>query len=154
MIPTISVPLAIVSERVAGNTGPTRERAWQTDPCHSKDDWREIVGVVGDTRDDGMDKDAPKSVYWPMLVAHFEGNDVDVRRFATYSIRSPRAGSQSLMNEMRRAVWSVDPNLPLSDVHTLDYLYRRSMARTSFTLVMLASQVEWLSCWVSWASTA
>ena len=55
-----------------------------------------------------------------------------------FSIRSPRAGSESLMNEVRRAVWSVDPNLPLSDVHTLEYLYRKSMARTSFTLVMLA----------------
>jgi len=32
----------------------------------------------------------------------------------------------------------VDPNFPLADVHTLDYLYRASMARTSFTLVMLA----------------
>ncbi len=131
-------PVAIVSERVA--------REYWPDPMSAlgkqirvtpKDDWREIVGVVGNTRDDGMDKDPPKSVYWPMLVAHFEGNDVDVRRFVTYSIRSPRAGSESLMNEMRRAVWSVDPNLPLSDVHTLDYLYRRSMARTSFTLVML-----------------
>ena len=42
------------------------------------------------------------------------------------------------MSEVRRAVWSVDPNLPLADVHTLDYFYRTSMARTSFTLVMLA----------------
>lgn len=32
----------------------------------------------------------------------------------------------------------MDPNLPLADVHTLDYFYRTSMARTSFTLVMLA----------------
>jgi len=42
------------------------------------------------------------------------------------------------MNEVRQAVWSVDPNLPLADVHTLEYYYTRSMARTSFTLVMLA----------------
>ncbi len=42
------------------------------------------------------------------------------------------------MSEVQRAVWSVDPDLPLADVHTLDYLYRRSMARTSFTLVMLS----------------
>jgi putative ABC transport system permease protein len=32
----------------------------------------------------------------------------------------------------------VAPNLPLADVNTLDYYYTRSMARTSFTLVMLA----------------
>jgi len=43
-----------------------------------------------------------------------------------------------LMNEIRQAVWSVVPNLPVSEVNTLDYYYNRSMARTSFTLVMLA----------------
>jgi len=133
------LPVAIVSEKVA-------REYWRDPPAAlgkeirvaTKDDWREIVGVVGDTRDDGMDKDAPKSVHWPLLVAHFEGNDVDVRRFVTYSIRSSRAGSASLLSEMRRAVWSVDPNLPLSDVRTMGELYRRSMARTSFTLVMLS----------------
>jgi ABC-type antimicrobial peptide transport system permease subunit len=35
-------------------------------------------------------------------------------------------------------VWSVAPYLPLAEVHTLNYYYTRSMARTSFTLVMLA----------------
>ena len=132
------IPVALVSERLA--------REYWHDPSSAlgkqirenmKGDWREIVGVVGDTHDDGMDKAAPSSVYWPILIAHFEDNDLDVRRYAAFSIRSPRAGSESLMNEVRRAAWSVDPNLPLSDVHTLDYLYKKSMARTSFTLVML-----------------
>ena len=91
-----------------------------------------------DVHDDGVDKKAPSSVYWPILAAHFTGTELDVRRYVTYSIRSQRAGSESFMSEVRRAVWSVDPNLPLADVHTLDYLYRTSMARTSFTLVMLA----------------
>jgi predicted permease len=133
------LPVAIISEKVAREYWPDPASALGKQiRVATKDDWREIVGVVGNTRDDGMDKDAPKSVYWPMLVVHFEGNDVDVRRFVTYSIRSTRAGSASLLSEMRRAVWSVDPNLPLSDVRTMDELYRRSMARTSFTLVMLA----------------
>jgi ABC-type antimicrobial peptide transport system permease subunit len=35
-------------------------------------------------------------------------------------------------------VWSVNANLPLSNVHTVDYFYQRAMARTSFTLIMLA----------------
>ena len=39
---------------------------------------------------------------------------------------------------MSRAVWSVNPNLPLASVRTLDEVVRKSMARTSFTLVMLA----------------
>jgi ABC-type antimicrobial peptide transport system permease subunit len=52
-------------------------------------------------------------------------------------VRSPQAGSESLMNEIRHAVWSIDANLPVAGARTLGYLYRRSMARTSFTLVML-----------------
>src|SRR5262249_40779410 len=70
--------------------------------------------------------------------AHFTGTELDVRRYVTYSIRSPRAGGGSFRSEVRSAGWSGDANLPLADVHTLDYLYRTSMARASFTLVMLA----------------
>jgi ABC-type antimicrobial peptide transport system permease subunit len=76
-------------------------------------------------------------VYWPILT-HFGGIDAIVIRWVAISIRSPRAGSQTLMNEVRRAVWSVDSDLPLANVHTLEYYERASMARTSFALVMLA----------------
>jgi predicted permease len=133
------VPVAIVSEKLA--------REYWHDPSNAlgkqirvstKDDWREVVGVVGNIHDDGMDKEAPSSVYWPILTAHFGGEDVAVQRGVAFAMRSPRAGSESLVNEVRRAVWSVDPDLPLADVQTLDYYYTRSMARTSFTLVMLA----------------
>ena len=133
------VPVAIVSEKLAREYwhDPSRALGKQI-RANAKDEWREVVGVVGDVHDDGMDKEAPSSVYWPILAAHFTGTDLDVRRYVAYSIRSQRAGSESLMSEVRRAVWSADPNLPLADVHTLDYYYRRSIARTSFTLAMLA----------------
>ena len=42
------------------------------------------------------------------------------------------------MNEVSRAIWAVNPNLPLAGIRTLEEISRRSMARTSFTLVMLA----------------
>jgi ABC-type antimicrobial peptide transport system permease subunit len=42
------------------------------------------------------------------------------------------------MNEVQRAVWSVDPDLPLANPTTVGVLYTKSMARTSFTLVMLS----------------
>jgi len=133
------VPVAIVSERLAREYWHDASSALGRQiRSTTKDDWREIVGVVGNVHDDGMEKEPPSSVYWPILAAHFESNDIDVRRWVVFSIRSARAGTESLMNAVRQAVWSVDPNLPLADVHTLDYYYARSMARTSFTLVMLA----------------
>ncbi len=103
----------------------------------TKDDWREIVGVLGDVHQDGMNKDAPPVAYWPTLMNHFESDDVNIRRYITFAIRTPRAGSESLMKDVRQAVWSVDANLPLSDVRTQEYYYSKSVSRTSFTLVML-----------------
>ena len=52
-------------------------------------------------------------------------------------IRSPRAGSQAFLNEVRQTAWSSDSNVPFADVYTLGHYYTRSMARTSFTLIML-----------------
>jgi predicted permease len=135
------VPIAIVSEKFA--------REYWGDPVNAigkqirgnqKGDWREVVGVVGNVRQDGVNMEAPASVYWPISVARFFGEapNVYVERNVTFSIRSPRAGSEGLINEIRRAVWSVAPNLPLAEVRSLNYYYTRSMARTSFTLVMLA----------------
>jgi putative ABC transport system permease protein len=100
--------------------------------------WREVVGVVGDERDEGMDKKAPTTVLWPMMMAHFEGDDVQVRRTMSYMVRSRRTGSTGFTNDVGRAVWSVNPNLPLASVRPLDAIVSASMARTSFTLVMLA----------------
>ncbi len=34
-------------------------------------DWREVVGVVGDVRADGVEQKAPATVYWPILMKKF-----------------------------------------------------------------------------------
>jgi len=104
----------------------------------SNDPWREVIGVVGDMHDDGVNKPAPASVYWPVLMEKFEGQAIMTRRDITFAIRSPRAGSEAFMNEVRQAVWSLNGSLPLAEAHTAGYFYTNSMARTSFTLVMLA----------------
>jgi putative ABC transport system permease protein len=103
----------------------------------AKGPWREIVGVSGDVYDDGVHQRAPATVYWPARL--------DARLFAGYQprrvsvvIRTDRAGTSSLLEELRQAVWSINPNLPLAHAATLEVLYDRSMSRTSFTLAMLA----------------
>lgn len=102
-------------------------------------DWREIIGVVGNVYDEGVQQKASTTVYWragvqpPML-----GAPATARRSVAFLIRSDRTGTESLLNDIRQAVWSVNPNLPLAQVRTLGDVYDRSMARTLFTLTMLA----------------
>ncbi len=100
--------------------------------------WHQIIGVVADIRDDSVNKPAPSSVYWPVLSKSVYEDQIRVERTVALVIRSSRAGSESFMKDVRQAIWSLDANLPLAEVRTLDDYYRKSMARTSFTLVMLA----------------
>jgi predicted permease len=103
-----------------------------------KDDWREIIGVVENLHDDGADKKPPSIVYWPAMLKNIYGQPTYVQRSALYAIRSTRAGSESFLKEIRQAIWSVNANVPLTGIRTLEEVYRGSMARSSFTLVMLA----------------
>jgi predicted permease len=131
-------PVAIVSENLA-------REYWQQ-PASAlgrqirvglSDDWREIVGVARDMHDDGVDNPAPTAVYWPVLQANMYSQPEMVQREVQFILRSPRAGSSAFMGEVQRAVWSVDSDLPLANPTTLGEMYTKSMARTSFTLVML-----------------
>jgi predicted permease len=132
------VPVALVSENFVREYWRTPSEAiGKRIRVTTVDDWRQIIGVVGDVRDDGMDKPARTDVYWPTLLAKFQSKPLRAQRYVTFVARSPLAGSASLMNQIRQVVWSIDGNLPLASVYTLNYLYTRSMARASFALVML-----------------
>ena len=45
--------------------------------------------------------------------------------------------SDLFLTELRQAVWSVNANLPVASMRTMQDIYSQSLARTSFTLVML-----------------
>ncbi len=131
-------PVAIISENFA--------REYWHDPSNAlgkrirvanTDSWRDIIGVVQDVHDDGVDQAAPTTVYWPVIQEGFEGQKLELRRGVAFIIRSPRAGSEAFVKEVQHSVWAINPNVPLADVSTLGELYTKSMARTSFTLVML-----------------
>jgi ABC-type antimicrobial peptide transport system permease subunit len=55
----------------------------------------------------------------------------------SFIVRSDRPLTTGLLNQIQQAVWSVNPGLPASP-RTMREVYDQSLARTSFTLVMLA----------------
>ena len=132
-------PIALISENLAREIWRTPQAAMgkHLRPM-PQDQWHEIVGVVEDVRYDGLDKSFSSTAYWPILIEHFENQPVYVWHTMFYVIRSRRTGGEGFLNELQRAVWSVNPNLPLADVQPLRHIYDKSIARTSFTLVMLS----------------
>jgi predicted permease len=136
-------PVAMVSESLARELwgAPSAAIGKRVRP-YATGVWREVVGVLSDMRDDGLNKKAPTVAYWPLMIENFVAATPDlprtlVQRNLTYVVRSSRTGANGFVDELSRAVWSVNPNLPLASVRTLQEIYDASLARTSFTLVML-----------------
>jgi ABC-type antimicrobial peptide transport system permease subunit len=91
--------------------------------------------VVENVHTQGVATEAPKVVFLPFITANFWGGESFCVRELRLVIRSQRASPLSLLPEVRQAVWSVNRNLALADVRTLDHIFAESIARTSFTLV-------------------
>lgn len=130
--------VALVSENMA-------REIWQ-DPAaavgkwirpYANGDWREVIGVVADMHDDGIDQPAPGIVYWPLLMRNFYGPGNSATSGVAFVIRTPRAGTAALLPDLQKAVASVNPTLPAAEVKTLESLYETSLARTSVTLLLL-----------------
>jgi len=134
-------PVVVISESLARELWGTPAAAIGKRIRESTPDtaghWREIVGVVQDVHEDALHQSPPTMVYWPVLMDQFGGNERFGSQAIVFVIRSGRAGTESLMNEVRQAVWSVNADLPIFLVRTMQDLYAASLARTSFTLVML-----------------
>jgi predicted lysophospholipase L1 biosynthesis ABC-type transport system permease subunit len=116
----ISKNMALEYWNEAGNALGKRIR------INGDQEWSVIVGVAENVHDDGLDRQPPGLVYFP-----------GSRRAVTFAIRSSRAGTESLIKEITAKIHAVDPSLPLAQVRTLSELYRLTMARRSFTLILL-----------------
>jgi predicted permease len=101
--------------------------------------WHEVIGVVQDVRESGVYQQAPSTVYWPSMSVFLNASSgrPNAIRQVTFIIRSERTGTEGFLNQVRQAVWSVNSSLPVSP-QTMREIYDQSLARTSFTLVMLA----------------
>jgi len=134
-------PVAMVSENFARESwGSASAAVGKRIRQFTNMPWVEVIGVVQDVRHNGVDENAPAIVYWPAMQKspYTSQPTIDAPRSVTFAIRSARVGSESFLTEVQQAVWSVNANLPLASVRTMQEIYSVSLARTSFTLVMLA----------------
>jgi hypothetical protein len=122
--------VVLVSENLArsewGSPGSALGKRLTVDPAVP---WFEVVGVVKDMPQQNLNTTPPKTVIFPARVQN---------AVASFVIRSERAGTASLLSDIRTALQSVYAGLAPASVQTLGEMYRRSMARTSMMLLVLA----------------
>jgi len=126
--------VALVSERVAkkffGGASPIGERlrlggGGQVNDTSS---WRTIVGVVRDTRTDGLTEAPRGTLYLPRAQEKMRGGFVIVRSAQP---------AEQMTAQLRRALAEVDPNVPLERVQTMDAALAVEVEGPKFSMLML-----------------
>jgi putative ABC transport system permease protein len=93
--------------------------------------WMTVIGVVGDVKHSGLNQPTDPAVYSP-----FAQSDERWKRFMTIAIRT-RDESAGLIEEVKKQVWSLDGQIPVSDVHAMDDLIAVSLAQQRFNMLLL-----------------
>src|SRR5262245_8428759 len=118
--------VAVVSENLAREWwgAPRAALGKRIREAGPADPWREIVGVVENVYDNGVNVKPPEFAYWPALMDRYiwgEQNGFAVG-FGMYAIRSTRTGTEGLLAEAQQAIWSVNGRQPVFLVTTLKTL--------------------------------
>jgi putative ABC transport system permease protein len=133
-----SLPVVVISESLAHRYWPSEDpvgKRMRPDYSASKDDdeeeapEREIVGVVGDVKHDGLKDDAKTAIYTPLAQTPLP--------FASLVVVSD-ADPSSLTETVRREVLAVDHNQPIANVRLLDRVVSDSVARPRLYMTLLA----------------
>jgi predicted permease len=88
----------------------------------------EIIGVVGDVHQLGLDTAPEPTVYWPHPELVMSGMTILVRASS-----DPLA----LLSTIRNQLQQLDPELPMAAVATMDQLLADSLSRSRFTMLLL-----------------
>jgi putative ABC transport system permease protein len=90
--------------------------------------WLTIVGIVGDTKQDGIAAETMPENYFPLDQSPFPNMNLVIRSDADL---------KTIISGARAAVASADKNVPLSDVETLDELLAGRVASPRFNTALL-----------------
>ena len=92
--------------------------------------WRQVIGVVGDVRQDGLAKAARPEVYAPLPQSPVP--------FMVLAVRT-RVAPESLVGAVRHAVKAVDKDQPLFQIQTMQQVVDDSVAGRRFQTSLLAA---------------
>jgi putative ABC transport system permease protein len=96
--------------------------------------WITIVGVIGQVRHNAVTETPRAEMYVPH--AQWGAAGASASRGLTYVVRTT-GNPLGVLGYVRQTVRSLDPNLPIADVQTLDTVMANSLAQARFTTTLL-----------------
>jgi putative ABC transport system permease protein len=123
----------IVNEALASRYWPNQDvigkrLGFEEDP--SKQNWREIVGVVGNVKHQGLEAEAKPEVYFPYQQWP--------KNFMSVVVRTS-SDPVSMIPAIRSQVFTIDKDQPTFDIMTMDQRLAKSVATSRFVMLLLGS---------------
>ena len=113
-----SQPVAIVNETLAHHYWPGQDPLGKRVSISGADRWANVVGVVGDVKEAGLDRETSDELYFALA---------QVPVFSSVLVRTIE-DSRIVFNEMRRAVRALEPDTAIPMYETLEDARSESMA--------------------------
>jgi putative ABC transport system permease protein len=100
---------------------------------------RRIVGIVKDVREVGLDEDAPPIIYVPIGQITPGFTAMLVRLLPTTVAVRTDGSPAALTAAVSKEIWAVDPQLPITDVKTMEQIVQTSVGSFRFLMVLMGS---------------
>jgi predicted permease len=129
---TDSPPVMVISEAMSKRYFPNGDAIGmrlKTGGC-AECDWTTIVGVVGDVKDRGLNTDNAPAMYLPFVQEPYN------IRMMNLVLRA-EGDPASLVAAVRHEVNSIDPDLALADIKTMDQLMSESLGQSRYRGMLL-----------------
>ncbi|HEU4995455.1 MAG TPA: ABC transporter permease [Gemmatimonadaceae bacterium] len=127
--------VAVINETMAKRYWPSEDAIGKRFHIGSRNQpWITIVGIVGQVRHNAITETARAEMY--VSHAQWAAAGASASRGMTYVIRT-NGDPLALLGYVRQLVRSMDPNLPLADVRTLQNVADDSLSQTRFTTQLL-----------------
>jgi putative ABC transport system permease protein len=122
-----------VNEALASRYWPNQDvigkrLGFEEDP--SKQSWREIVGVVGNVKHQGLEAEAKPEVYFPYQQLP--------KNFMSVVVRTS-SDPVSMIPAIRSQVFTIDKDQPAFDIMTMDQRLAKSVASSRFVMLLLGT---------------
>ncbi len=122
--------VAIINQTMAQQFFPNEDPLGkQINITNGPDTWRQIVGIVGDIKQYGVDQEAAVQTYEPFAQ----------KPFGTLNVVLRSAGSSAaLAGMLRPAVYAVDKDQPIGEIRPLHGIVAETIAKQRFAMTLLA----------------
>ncbi|MGH9840537.1 MAG: ABC transporter permease [Blastocatellia bacterium] len=134
-----ALPVAVISEALARAQWPGAEpigqrvRLLDAPPEQATTQYMTIVGVVADVKNQGLNAAPRQEMYVPLRQQASSGGGFRSMALVLRTATEPLG----LAHTVRQTVWSVDRNIPISSVRTMEQILAAGVARQRFNATLL-----------------